>query len=58
MPPFLVDILMSCIFREIAAGREPANILFQNEIVLVFLALEGHPLVVLTCSPETSGVLS
>ncbi|SEK39983.1 HIT family protein [Pacificibacter marinus] len=37
---------MACIFCEIAAGKAPAYILFQNETVLVFLSLEGHPLVV------------
>ncbi len=46
MSPFFVDIPMSCIFCEIAAGKAPANILFQNETVLVFLSLEGHPIVV------------
>lgn len=37
---------MPCIFCEIAAGKTPANILFENETVLVFLSLEGHPLIV------------
>lgn len=37
---------MSCIFCAIIKGKAPANIIFQDEKIIVFLALEGHPLVV------------
>jgi histidine triad (HIT) family protein len=41
---------MRCVFCEIAAGREPASFVWQDEQVLAFMALEqptpGHVLVV------------
>lgn len=36
---------MICIFCSIVAGGAPGHILFQNEYVVVFLSLEGHPLI-------------
>jgi histidine triad (HIT) family protein len=37
---------MSCIFCDIIAGKAPSLMLWQNKHVVVFLSLEGHPLVV------------
>jgi histidine triad (HIT) family protein len=42
--------MMSCVFCEIAAGRQPASFVWQGEQVLAFMALEqptaGHVLIV------------
>jgi histidine triad (HIT) family protein len=38
--------LMSCIFCDIAAGKAPSLMLWQDQRVLIFLSLEGHPLVI------------
>src|SRR5581483_2403049 len=37
---------MDCIFCKIIAGQVPAQIIEQNEEVIVFLSLQNHPLVV------------
>ncbi|WP_193172280.1 HIT family protein [Nisaea nitritireducens] len=37
-----------CIFCDIISGKAPAHIIKQDENVIVFLSLEGHPLVVPT----------
>lgn len=36
----------NCIFCDIISGKAAAHIIKQNENVIVFLSLEGHPLVV------------
>jgi histidine triad (HIT) family protein len=38
--------LEDCIFCRIVAGLAPAEVLAEDDDVIVFLALEGHPLVV------------
>jgi len=40
--------LMPCIFCSIIAGDAPGHILFQDNHVVAFLSLEGHPLIVPT----------
>ena len=37
---------MSCIFCKIINGHAPGFVLYRDEFVVVFLSLEGHPLVV------------
>ena len=36
----------NCIFCKIIAGAVPAHIIKQDENIVVFLSLEGHPLIV------------
>lgn len=35
-----------CIFCQIIAGSAPADVVDQTETVIVFMSLEGHPMVV------------
>ena len=37
---------MACIFCSIIAGQAPGHVLFRGQRVIVFLSLEGHPLIV------------
>ena len=36
---------MTCIFCEIISGKAHGHILYQDKWVIVFLSLEGHPLI-------------